>query len=282
MLSLHELQSQIRKSGLDWEAGNTPASRDYAAGKTQRFGFAPTPREPSGGPRRGFERQTFAFAAGSFPSSVDWREVEGANYVTSVGDQGQCGSCVAFSVCAVLESRAKIHKEDAYFSIELSKAHLFFCGTKNGCEAGWAPANALKFCREHGVGLERHFPYQGSQQSCKEIGPVIKVPRWRRISDHHEEGRKAIIRRGPVVGGMVVYSDFLFYRSGIYRPVTTQVVGLHAVTIIGFDDEKGCWLIKNSWGSAWGEGGYARVGYGTCGIDAQFPFYDPEVALVPA
>jgi C1A family cysteine protease len=179
-----------------------------------------------------------------------------------------------------LESRAKIQNEEPFLSLDLSKAHLFFCGTENGCEAGWSPGHALKFCRESGIGLEKDLPYQGKQQKCKEIKPVVRVPRWRKIDDHHEDGRKAIVRRGPVIGGMVVYSDFLYYRSGIYRPVTTQNVGLHAITVIGFDDETTCWIVKNSWGSAWGEGGYARIGYGTCGIDAQFPFYDPEVAII--
>lgn len=277
MATLSETKSAIERSGVGWEAGNTPIGREFAAGSMRRFGFAPKGREPAGG-RGSMPSQTFAFNAAPLPSSIDWRSVENKNYVTGIADQGQCGSCVAFATCAVLESRAKIFKQDPFHVIELSEAHLFFCGTTNGCENGWTPASALKHCRDKGVGLEKDFPYDAKQQRCKEISPALHVSRWRRLSNSHER-REAIVRRGPVIGGMVVYGDLLWYRSGVYRPVTAEAIGLHAVAIIGFDDELSCWLVKNSWGSGWGEGGYCRIGYGTCGIDAQFPFYDPAVSL---
>ncbi len=61
------------------------------------------------------------------------------------------------------------------------------------------------------------------------------------------------------------------------RPTTSEIIGHHAILVIGYDDTKGAWWIKNSWGTAWGEGGFARVGYGTCGLDGQYDFYDPHV-----
>jgi C1A family cysteine protease len=223
-------------------------------------------------------RQDFAFVTGGPPTAVDWRDAGRKNFVTHVGDQGQCGACVAFAACAVLESRAKIHRQDAHYEIELSKAHLFFCGVQNGCENGWTPGLALKRCRDRGVGREANFRYQPRQIACREIDSIVHVLRWRRPSRTNDR-KEALWLRGPVIGCMVVYSDFLWYRGGVYRPVTSEVIGLHCVAVIGFDDERACWLIKNSWGSAWGEGGFVRMGYGACGVDAQFPFYDPVVAI---
>ena len=56
--------------------------------------------------------------------------------------------------------------------------------------------------------------------------------------------------------------------------------GLHAVAVVGYDDGQRCWIVKNSWGTNWGEGGFFRIGYGECGLDTQFPFFDPAVAIV--
>lgn len=276
MVPLREVQAAIARTGLKWEAGTTPIGTEFSAGHVRGFGFAPKGREPSGG-RGSILSQSFAFKNG--PSNVDWRHAEGGNYISPIGDQGNCGSCVAFATCSTLESRAKIQSTDPNYEIELSKAHLFFCGTTEGCERGWMPGLALKRCRAKGVGEERNFRYQAKQMKCSEIDSVIRVPRWRVLTDSGHR-REALWRHGPVIGGMVVYGDFLWYRSGIYRPTTNDDVGLHCICIIGYDDENACWIIKNSWGTAWGEGGFGRIGYGSCGLDAQFPFYDPAVEII--
>jgi C1A family cysteine protease len=277
MASLTEVQSAIRGSGLSWEAGTTPVGEAFERGDTRAFGFAPKGREPSGG-RGSLPSTGFRFATGPLPTKLDWRKIESDDFVTHVGDQGRCGACVAFATCAVLESRLKIQKKNPNFEVELSKAHLFFCGTENGCETGWMPGSALARCRKVGVGLERDFRYARKQVECKEIRSFVRVPRWRKAMT--SDDRKHALLRGPVIGGMVVYDDFVWFRAGVYRPTTSAVGGLHCVAVIGFDDEKSCWTIKNSWGTAWGEGGFGRIGYGTCGLDSQFPFYDPAVELV--
>jgi len=184
------------------------------------------------------------------------------------------------AVCAALEARVRIAKGDPHLAVALSVAHLFFCGTNNGCVDGWMPGKALARCRNTGVGDEAGWRYAPRQSACIEIPPIVRVPRWSRVV--HPEGRKrAIVERGPVIAGMTVYEDFLYYRRGVYRPTTSNFAGRHAVCVIGHDDEKGAWIVKNSWGTGWGEGGFALVGYGTCGIDDQFPFYDPDVVVVP-
>lgn len=293
MISLAEVRRRITATGLAWESAETDLSRSMAKGTFRALGFAPRGKEPSGG-SGGPSRQAFAFATGELPTAIDWRSVNNADWTTAVRDQGPCGSCVAFATCAVLESRARIRTQNPHMEISLSVAHLFFCnGPKDGCEAGWQPASALLQCRTHGVPAEAGFRYTQQPQNLKctakhrSAPPVVRVPRWRRLhmklQDHHIARKRAIVERGPVIAGMIVYSDFLFYRSGLYRPVSDEMLGLHAVAVVGYDDASACWLIKNSWGTAWGEGGYARIGYGTCGLGSQFDFYDPEIDyLLPA
>jgi C1A family cysteine protease len=273
--TLEETRAAIDRQKLGWQATDNAVGRAFGSGRMPGMGFAPRRHEPSGGRGR-IPEQKFAYTAARLPARIDWRSVDSGDYTTAVKDQGQCGSCVAFAVCAVLEARAKIASKDVHRLIDLSESHLFFCGTKDGCENGWNPGTALKRCREHGIGAEKDFPYQGKQVQCKDIDPILRVPRWRVHADH-DGRREAIVRRGPVIAGMHIYGDFGWYRGGVYRPTTSASVGLHAVAIIGYDDELGCWIVKNSWGTGWGEGGYALVGYGTCGIDAEFPFYDPVI-----
>jgi C1A family cysteine protease len=280
MSRLEDVSNAIRDQGLNWLAGDTPVGRRAEVGKLPGLGFTVKGREPAGG-RGPISQQSFAFQTAVLPQLVDWRAVgrDEENYVTPVRDQKQCGACVSFATCAALESRIKMKREDADFDVNLSVADLFFCGTrKNGCEEGWQIGQALKHCRSNGVGKDADFRYKGRQTSCKDIDPFVHVPRWRRHKQSSDR-KEAIRLRGPVIGAMVVYSDFLWYKGGVYRPTTAEALGLHAIAVIGYDDKSGSWIIKNSWGVAWGAGGFAQIGYGTCGVDAQFEFYDPEVEL---
>lgn len=286
MTSLRETQKRIEEQRLNWEAGSNSIGQLIESRAFSGFGFSPRGREPKGG-RGSLRRQSFAFTTSTLPANVDWRDVNGSDWTTQIRDQGQCGSCVAFATIGVLEARIRIQKGDPHHQVDLSEAHLFFCGgPADGCETGWQPGAALKFCRDNGVAAERDFPYVARQTTCGtaqiNLSPWVKVKRWRRIDAavHSDRDRKsAIVARGPVIAGMNVYADFGWYRGGVYRPTTTELVGRHAIAIIGYDDSQGCWIAKNSWGVGWGEGGWVRIGYGSCGIDAQFDFYDPEVEL---
>ena len=88
--------------------------------------------------------------------------------------------------------------------------------------------------------------------------------------------KQAIAQNGPVIAGMKVFEDMYYYRSGIYRHVAGELRGLHAVAVIGYNDSKKYWIVKNSWGTGWGEQGFMRIADEVLNTD--FPFYDPSVA----
>jgi len=75
---------------------------------------------------------------------------------------------------------------------------------------------------------------------------------------------------------MEVCSDFFCYFGGIYTPEYGDIVGNHAICIVGYNDVEKCWICKNSWGTSWGEDGWFRIAYGECGIGSMFPFYTSE------
>lgn len=274
------IKQAIHRSGGRWTPGKTSYSHAYGtveALSPNRFGLNIRPEDNRRAvtATRSLETNMFKVVAPP-PPKLDWRKKGNKNYVTKIRDQQNCGACVAFATCAVLESRAIIAAEK-HLDFDLSEAHLFYCGTKNACEIGWDYVPALEACQKTGVGLEKDFPYTPGNQACVKIDPVIKVRSYATASS--STARKQALQKGPVIGGMKVFEDFFTYKKGVYSHVSGQFAGWHAVAIIGYDDTEACWIVKNSWGTGWGEKGFFRIAYGECAIDSQVLFYDPDIAL---
>jgi hypothetical protein len=85
-----------------------------------------------------------------------------------------------------------------------------------------------------------------------------------------------------MVGCMAVYRDFFSYTGGVYRHTQGDLAGYHAIGIVGYSEDEGAWLCKNSWGPDWGAAGWFRIGYGECGIDTQFAMYGVEAVTPPS
>lgn len=270
------LQKMIDLFGARWTAVENEVSKaNLVPGNSAMLGLSFT--EKTRMQQMAFARRTETYEPTmGVPPAIDWRR-NGGNYVTDVKNQNPCGSCVAFATCATLESRIKISKRDPKFDIDLSEAQLFFCGCGNCCEKGWLPNKALDYAKR-GIGLEKDFRYVPSNQPCKSIAPVLKVTSYTAVAAAAAR-KQAVSARGPVSASMAVYEDFTYYGGGVYKHVTGQLIGYHQVCVVGYDDADQCWIAKNSWG-AWGEKGFFRIGYGECGLDTQYPFYDPSVALV--
>jgi C1A family cysteine protease len=213
-------------------------------------------------------------------SSVDWRSYNGQNAVTSIKDQQQCGSCVSFGVTATVESMAIIEHNKQY---DLSEAELFFCaGPQAGAgacpEGGWWPASAMPYLHDKGVSQEDCFPYSDQQVPCKTCGErdqqAVYITKDVEIFDVNER-KKYISNIGPMAGAFRVFSDFMYYKKGVYSHVTGGQEGGHCIQIIGYDDKESCWICKNSWTEGWGDNGFFKMAYNEpdCGMDTQFPFW---------
>lgn len=276
---LHELRASIQSAGAGWQAGATSMSALTLDRFKRRLGAVP----PPGGPtleaiaRRAAERRTALMAeraGAAIPSVFDLRNDEGNNYITPVKDQGDCGSCVAFGVCAAIEGTARKGKGDPALPIDLSEAHLFYChGRAQGrtCDNGWIPDEALEACHTLGVADEACYPYVAGDQNCSGRCSdweqrVAKVTAFHALTPTADM-KQWIVEEGPLTACFIVYEDFRYYQSGVYRHVSGAQLGGHCVTIIGYDDDLSCWICKNSWGTAWGDSGFFRIGYGECAID---------------
>lgn len=275
-IRISDLRVALHEANARWTADITNLSNLQNDQKLLRLGALP----PNGidGLR---QREAAAAASKVFletPVALsplwDWRNVSGQNFVTPVRDQSSCGSCVAFGTIATVEAMVLIQMSN-FVTVDLSEAQLFYCDAASqgrNCQNGWWPSDALPFLRADGVGDEASFPYIPGNQPCNVASD------WRtravRITGSHEINDSIAMKawlstRGPLISCFTVYDDFFSYRSGVYHHVTGAEAGGHCVCVIGYDDVAQCWICKNSWGPGWGDGGFFRIGYGQCGIDAE-------------
>ncbi|XP_075483333.1 senescence-specific cysteine protease SAG39-like [Primulina tabacum] len=265
------------------EHSNSEGTRTYKLGINE---FADLQNEEFRAARNGHKKFTHKKSSTPFryegvtdvPESMDWRE-KGA--VTGVKDQGQCGSCWAFSTVAAMEGINQISTSKL---ISLSEQELMDCDRTNdnqGCHGGFMEA-AFKFIvKNQGLTTESDYPYQGISNTCnsqKEASSAATITGYEDVPVNDESALLKAVANQPVsVSIDASGASFQFYSSG----VITSDCGTnldHGVTAVGYGKtENGTkyWLVKNSWGSDWGEAGYVKVERdveakeGMCGIAMQ-------------
>ena len=268
------LQRSINERGHTWRAGETSLSGLPPEEQQYRLGLTLVPEEMD---RIRGAITTRAPMAAEFPPSWDWRDVNGADWTTAIRDQKACGSCVAFGTLGVVEAMAKRHENDAGLQPDYSEAHLFFCGCGDCCDKGWWPSYALNYAKNSGVPDEACFPYQDHNMPCSDSCAnwqerTVQVVDWEEVTDVGAR-KEWLSTTGPMVACMAVYRDFYSYTGGVYRHVTGDLLGYHAICAVGYSEAENCWICKNSWGTDWGEAGWFKIGYGECGIDTEFAMY---------
>lgn len=271
-LTIAQIESQIKAAGYDWEIGETPISKLDEAKQDMRLGLEVRDDEMERiESTLSKEVKTFAFA-----TKRDWRDKDGENWVTPMQDQGSCGSCVAFGTVATVECQSRIQYKNPTWDLNLSEADLFFCGAGRKCQEGWWPTYALDYAKNNGIPDEKCFPYQGQDVDCTPCSDradrLITVGKWQEIINI-DQRKEWLDKNGPMIACMAVYRDFFSYKDGVYRHVTGDLAGYHAISCIGYSEEEECWICKNSWGTDWGNKGFFKIAYGQADIDTRFAMY---------
>ncbi|MFN7927228.1 MAG: C1 family peptidase [Blastocatellia bacterium] len=278
-----QIQAALQSAGAPWQAEATSISVLSDDEKRLRLGFVPGPGDLSLEAREALAvanaaAPEAAAAAIGAPVSFDLRNVSGKNFITSVKDQGSCGSCVSFGSVATVEGTLRFQQNNPNLTIDLSEAHLFYCQARaqgrtcSGSTGGWWVPPALDCFKNTGVTDEACYPYTAGDQNCTGLcstwqSRVTKITGWHAISNAAQM-KEWLSTKGPLVTCLTVYNDFFAYRSGVYRHVVNTVAGGHCVSCVGYDDAGQYWICKNSWGTGWGEGGFFKIAYGECGIDS--------------
>jgi C1A family cysteine protease len=180
--------------------------------------------------------------------------------VGPVKNQGSCGSCWAFSATGVVEGYWALNKGSLP---NVSEQQLVDCAGSYGnlgCNGGW-PASALNYVKDHGLVSSAEYPYTGRDGACRiNSGPYT-------VSSVVESASCATltadIQKQPT-SVAVDATNWSFYKSGVFSNCGKNVN--HGVLAVGWDDA-GNWIIKNSWGTTWGQQGYMTLKVGdTCAI----------------
>ncbi|MBN1481702.1 T9SS C-terminal target domain-containing protein [candidate division KSB1 bacterium] len=213
------------------------------------------------------------------PDSFDWRDNNG-DWVTPVKDQGQCGSCWAFSAVGQVEAWWKIRNGDPAKNIDLSEQFLLACSDAGNCEDGGRIDESLEFIAYTGIPYESDLPYRAvSSIPCSDTKPgwenhAVSIPAWGYITlaQAHVDNIKSAVFRHPLSVSFEVFDDFYSYFDGVYEHVFGESSGWHAVVIVGWNDREESWIVKNSWGDSWGDSGYFRIKWGDSSMGRFAPY----------
>lgn len=187
---------------------------------------------------------------------INWAD---SGAVTPVKNQGQCGSCWAFSTTGALEGLSKL----GYGTLEsFSEQQLVDCSGSYGNQAcnGGLMDNAFKYVKDHGIVHESEYPYKAVKQACSTNSGPFKISGFTDIKSCTDLANA--LQQRPIAIA-VDATNWSRYSSGVFNNCKTSLN--HGVLLVGTNS--GNWVVKNSWGASWGENGYIRLATGnTCGL----------------
>lgn len=212
---------------------------------------------------------------GSLPSKYDPREAW-PNCFSDVYDSGNCTSSYAIAAANTVALRYCVSDYGTHTSLRLSPQQIMSCDKKSrGCSGGGADG-VWAYVQRRGLYPEECVPYAGKKGAqCKtECDENKKF----HVLDHCVFGgdvkriRRELFNKGPLHAPMFLSDEFLVYQDGVFTPTQRgQPVYdengkpiVHVVTLLGWGKHEGqnYWVVQNSWGAGWGEGGFARVATG--------------------
>ena len=218
----------------------------------------------------------FIESSEEIPESFDTRDTFKECKLKVADQNKKCAASYATAVSSTLSEKMCI-ESDKNNLIPLSAQELLSCDTANkGCRGGYVN-NAIEYMVMRGLSTEECLPYKGTfDAKCSDMcaDPQKVRPESFCVLFGDNDIKREIMKNGPVVSSMEVYTDFLSYKSGVYTKGedVPKFSGYHTIKIVGWGVEDGSeeepnkgnkyWIIENSWGDDWGLDGYAKIAEG--------------------
>ena len=249
-----EMRAEIRANGWNFTVGDNPAMHYDIEDIT---GFNPMLqgelKQAQGGP--------IAEPGDVNITALDSYFVSG--YVTPIKNQLNCGSCWAFGSIATMET---VIMRQFGLITDLSEQFLVSCNTSGwGCSGGMWPYDMMV---DPGLPDEAQFPYVAADVDCHPVTPIYKATDYTFLAGPTgrptvDAIKQAIFDQGGVTVGVYVDRWFQAYTGGTLTKCAKNPRGVnHMVQLVGWDDARGAWKLKNSWGTGWGEDGFVWIKYG--------------------
>jgi hypothetical protein len=279
--TLAEVRARIAARGLHWTAGETSMSRmprdeararlvsaDAISGVVPDGEFTPYDVSPD------------APVVDPLAARFSWADADGADWSTPVKDQGACGSCAVFAAVGCAEARINVSFGDPTFDVDLSEQNLVSCVAGSSCTMGtWSSQSLFGPMQDPGVPDELCHPYTATDGNCADVCADAADRRLAIVSGSWlpsvsaiwdiatEDDIKQALVSGPMVASFAVPASFDYYTSGVYEDTPTPselLTSWHSVLIVGWDDhgddgDPPSWIVKNSWGTGWGQDGFFEI-----------------------
>lgn len=203
--------------------------------------------------------------------------------MTPVRNQGRCASCWAFAALGAWEGVYALRYGTA---VDLSEQQVLVCtGGSNTCSGGfWGDVLTLMSSTQ--IGAEGASPYTGKGGKCRrDARSQFSVASWGFVSTAStpppvDQIKRALALHGPIIAGIYATHGFRTYAGGTFSDAEDGPIN-HAINIVGWDDARQAWRVRNSQGAAWGEAGYAWVAYGSNRIGTWATWVEPAAPAAP-
>jgi cathepsin L len=210
-------------------------------------------------------------------ASFDWRQ---RGKVTPVKSQS-CGTCWDFTAMGAYEGSYALRNDQM---VDMSEQYILNCAGAGTCAGGWWMP-VFDYMVTHGTAREQDDAFTGNDhQICPAaISTPFRAVNWGFVANNVstvpsvDAVKQALCSHGPLATAVMVDTAFQAYTGGVFDEHTTHFDWInHGVVIVGWDDAKRAWLIKNSWGTGWGDKGYMWIDYHTNNVGIATAWIDAK------
>ena len=213
------------------------------------------------------------------PKAYDIRNIDGVNYATWNKNQHipvYCGSCWAQGSTSAIMDRMNLMRKGKWPTVELSVQEVINCGNSGSCYGGW-DSGVYSYAHKEGIPDQTCQVYEAVDKECTDMNRCMDCPpgekchavkdyKRYKIGDYGSVSgemnmKKEIFARGPLSCRVEVTQELLDYTGGIFEDLTHKYIGGHIIEVAGWGEENGqkYWIVRNSWGTYWGENGWFRI-----------------------